>query len=254
MRILLLILVSAYITSCIHAGNDDKSNNSTNDIEIIFTTEEGMFPESWTQPDINGKAISLDTSEYERSMRIVNLALSKYPKGFISKHIKKIYVLGDLEFYGVGYGGTNSNDAVYICNKGEIMGYSDIYLEQTFHHEFSSILFREYSNQFSESKWKSINSGFEYGDGGVNAIMAGEASTVHSEKYAKMGVLSQYATSHIEEDFNSFAEQIFCASEGFWDLIAKHRKLNQKLKIIINFYNSLDSMFTEEYFREVSTQ
>jgi len=252
MRLIYITFVALYITSCIQAGNREKTTHIQTEVEIIFTTEEGMFPESWTQPDINGKASSLDSSEYDRSLRIVQKALSKYPEGFIGNHIKKVYVLGDLEFYGVGYGGTNSNDVVYICNQGEIMGYTDIYLEQTFHHEFSSILFRTYADIFPEAKWIKLNSGFTYGDGGVNAIMAGQASTEHSEEFAKMGVLSQYATSHIEEDFNTFAEQIFCASEGFWDLVAKHRKLNQKLKIIINFYNSLDSMFTEEYFREIS--
>ena len=213
-----------------------------------------MFPNSWYESPIDGNAKSLHPDRYEHSFSIINKAMSKYPKGFLENYIKKVYVLDELNFYGVSYGGTNSDDAVYIVNQGYDMGYTDVFLEQTFHHEFSSILFRNYPQYFNNREWTKNNKGFTYGSGGVNAIIDGSASTELSYQYAKMGVLCQYAKSDIEEDFNTFAEQLFLSSDSFWDMVNSFPALNNKLKIIVRFYYKINSKFTEEYFREISKE
>ncbi len=62
-----------------------------------------------------------------------------------------------MKFYDVPYGGTNSTDAVYLVNRGAPLGYTDKYLEQTFHHEFSSILFRNFPALLDTGLWKGAN-------------------------------------------------------------------------------------------------
>ncbi len=241
---LLFILISCQ-------SQETSSTEKDMEIPVIFKTQDGMFPESWVLSPINARAESLKSHEKERSLKIIEDALSKYPGEFVAKYLTKIYVLGHLEFYGVEYGGTNSNDVVYLCNKGISMGYSDLYLEQSFHHEFSSVLLRKHPSFFDKNSWIDQNSGFSYGQGGVNAIIEGKASVELSDTYAAMGVLSQYSTSDIEEDFNAFAEQLFSPSDEFWELVDRWPALQEKVKIIVGFYNQLDSSFTLDYFKRL---
>lgn len=254
-RISILLAILIHV-SCSHIRGDQKQNRNSchprEEIQLIFNTSDDMFPESWFSGEIKGKAIPLDSTEYERSERIIRKALGKYPDGFAEQYLRKIYVLGYLEFFGVEYGGTNTEGVIYISNRGTDMGYTDSYLEQTFHHEFSSLLYFAHPEYFKKEQWKKLNRGFTYGGGGVAAIQTGTASTELSDFYAEMGVLSQYATADIEEDFNLFAEQIFCASDRFWTLVDTYPALNKKVKIMADFYGKIHPVFTIEYFRKIS--
>ncbi|HOZ29431.1 MAG TPA: hypothetical protein PLL66_00790 [Bacteroidales bacterium] len=218
-------------------------------IEIIFVTEEEMFPESWRENDINGEAGSLELSERRRSGNLVQQALVKYPIQLLNDNLKKIYVLSYLKFYDVEYGGTNSNDVVYLSNQGVDEGYSDFYIEQLFHHEFSSILYRNYASFFFNSKWECINdSDFVYGEGGVKEISDNEAGLDFNEDYHVMGFLYQYAMSGIENDLNSIAENLFCPHPKFWEVYDRYPKIRLKTDLVIKLYNSIDEDFNKEYF------
>ncbi|MFL5752385.1 MAG: hypothetical protein ACJ76F_03185 [Bacteroidia bacterium] len=222
-------------------------------IPIIFVEEENMFPESWYGGEINGKGFSLDTSEYERSEKMILKALSKYPVPVLTKNLKKIYIVHSIQFYGQTFGGTNSNDRVYVGNKGVEMGYTDEYLEQTFHHEFSSVLLRKYPSFFDQENWKAANSeDFSYGKGGVAALKSGESDQDFDSTLNKQGILCQYGKASVEEDFNTFAENLFLSSDNFWDIIARYERLNKKAQLIINFYKKLDPVFTGKYFEKIS--
>jgi len=254
---LLTVPLIAFCCSCVFlpANKENTESNSGNDleIEIIYNVEDDMFPVSWRAGDINGKALPLDTSEYDRTTRILRKAMSKYPEGILEKYLEKVYVVGYLEFFGLEYGGTNTDGIVYLSNRGEYMGYTDLFLEQSFHHELSSILFFAHPRFFRKDDWVKLND-FQYGSGGVNAIQTSSASVALSEYYAAKGVLSQYATSAIEEDFNTFAEQLFSASEGFWELTEQYPALSEKVTIMVEFYNAIHPDFTLEYFRKISSE
>ena len=108
---------------------------------IIFTADGNIFPSSWYGSGIDAKAESLSAGEIERSKRIIITALDKYPTQLLKNNLKSVYVLKSMSFYGVNYGGTNlPPDIVYAANDGVGMGGTDIVVEQTFHHEFSSVL------------------------------------------------------------------------------------------------------------------
>ena len=223
--------------------------------KIIFTADKGIFPSTWYDPEINAKAESLSESEIERSRSIIISALDKYPIEVLKDDLKSVYILKSMNFFGVDYGGTNSNDCVYVTNSGEDMGYSDIYIEETFHHEFSSVLLRKYKQLFDESGWRQINpDGFEYFDevtGGSGAIREGKASKEFDPEFHEMGFLYEYAGSTSENDFNSFAENIFMGDESFFKTVEGYEKLKAKLDLIIRFYNTINPRFTIEYFKEV---
>ena len=205
--------------------------------EIIFTADGDIFPSEWYGTDIDAKAENLSEDEIERSKRIIISALDKYPIQFLKYNLKSVYVLKSMSFFGVNYGGTNSVDCVYVANDGEDMGYTDIIIEQEFHHEFSSILFFKYGYIFNESGWRQVNpAGFEYFDevtGGAGAIKEGRASQEFDPKAHEAGFLYEYAQSTVENDFNSFAENIFMGNENFFETVERYEKLKMKLGLIV---------------------
>jgi len=225
--------------------------NERTGVLIYYNVGDETFPDSWKTDEVNAKGVSLDTIEIERSMKIVKDALAKYPKDLIKSNLKKIYILKKIEFYGQEFGGTNSTDVVYIANGGEDLGYTNSYIEQTFHHEFSSILLRNYSNLLKREEWISINA-LPYGDGGVQALKESKDSQDINPMLNSKGFISQYATSDLENDFNTFAENLFYPSDEFYNTVKNYPKIRQKLEFILEFYFALDNTLTKKYFEKLN--
>ncbi len=246
----LLFALSIKVNSQTKKFIDERSG-----VEIIFKDSKPIFPESWYESPSNAKIETIESDDdISRSLKIIKKALEKYPASLLKSNLKKVYVLYDIEFYKVGYGGTYWEDNVYITNKGEPNSYDDIFVEQLFHAEFSSILFLNYKQYFKKNEWRDANSpNAEYGDGGYEAIKGGSDSEEFEDEINKQGFLTQYGKSDMENDFNSFAKNLFVSDPGFWELFSKYKRLNKKLDLIIEFYYSIDPQFTIEYFRKVST-
>jgi hypothetical protein len=246
-----ILSVIFFLLLFVHTFSQNKSLAEFG-VEISFSADSKIFPSSWLTKEINGKAAPLDTAEFERSRAVIIKALNKYPVELIAKHLTKVYIVNHLEFYGLSYGGTNSTSMIYLINKGVGLGYSDFWIEQAFHSEFSSILFRNYSFLFDKKKWISKNSGIRYGQSGTEALRLGKASTVFDFELNKKGFLSLYGTASIEEDFNTFAENLFLSSTGFWEIGKRQKRIDKKTKQVIQFYNQIDSRFDLNYFTTVS--
>ena len=160
-----------------------------------------------------------------------------------------------MTFYNVGYGGTNTTDALYLTNNGVAEGYTNLYLEQTFHHEYSSILYRNYSSFLDEAAWKKANNtGFDYNDpeAGVGAIRNNQSSQDLDTALCVKGFLTQYSLSGMENDINTFAQNLFSPSGNFWNYVDHYPNINKKTKLLISFYNKIDPVFTENYFKKLS--
>lgn len=245
--------IGLYCSIVLSHAQEGRTKDERTGIEIVFVAEQGMFPESWYKDDIQGKAISLNKKEIPRTIALLQKCLSKYPSDLLTKNLRKIYVVKKLEFFGVRYGGTNSSDIVYISNQGIEKGYNDIFIEQIFHAEFSSILWRNYSSDFREEEWLK-NSKTSYGNGGVEALKTGSSSELFQKEIHRKGFLNQYAMSSVENDFNAFAKNIFKAKNSFWSITQAHEGLKNKLQLIINFYHNLNKQFTQGYFHKISLE
>lgn len=215
----------------------------------------GIFPRSWRGYPINAEGEDLPYSETDRCKKIAIRAFRKYPGALLRSELSDVYFLRAMRFYGVGYGGTNSNDALYLSDNGEASGYTDFYLEQTFHHEFSSILYRNHPRYFDEKEWIAANfPGSSYNDpeNGVGAIRNRESSQELDTLRCAKGFLTQYAGSGLENDINTFAQNLFCPGPGFWDIADRYPRIKTKLAVLVRFYNRLNPVFTETYFRELA--
>ncbi len=248
-KILYLLVVSFSFTNLL---SQDTVQHPTYGLNIIFSNKGQIFPKDWTNEKINGKAIPIQNIEKKRSLKIINKALLKYPKQLIEENLSSIFVFGYLEFFGQPYGGTNSNHNIYITNKGNLKGSSEQYIEQLIHAEFSSILFRNFKHLFDKKEWRKLNPiDFSYGKGGVEAIRKGKANERFNTSINRKGFINQYATSSLENDFNSFAKNLFSPKNGFEELYTNYNIIKSKRAFVIDFYNKIDESFNERYFRKL---
>lgn len=223
-------------------------------VKIVFEVTADVFPSSWYGGEINAKAESLSLSEQTRSAKIVKKAISKYPDKLIKSNLHKVYVFKSLEFFGVPYGGTYTTGKIYLANNGVLNNYTDEYIERGFHEEFSSILKNNYSQFFEEDLWKTINgNGFIYNSlNGYEAIQSGHSSEGPDKEVYEKGFLTEYGMSTMENDFNSFAKQLFLPDKNFWKVTEDYEKLMKKRDLVINFYNKIDTIFTKDFFKNFS--
>ena len=219
------------------------------DVEISFELDDDMFPVTWLKKPHSISARPLSETEWARSETIVKKALDRYPQDLLKKYLKRVYVVSDLRFTGIQAGGTYWNDRVFLCNEGARKGYSDQYLLESFHHEFSSILFRKNRKSFQLDKWKSANpSEFVYGGSGTNAIKQGRDSLFFERKLGEQGFINQYAMSSVEEDFNTISARLFTVNDSFRNIYKNYPRLKTKTDAAIAFYQTLDSQFTKSFF------
>ncbi len=222
---------------------------------VSFRYSPIIFPESWQPAPISAWGEKIDEAETQRCKKVMVTALGKYPASLLKKELKIVYFLKAMKFYNVGYGGTNSNDALYLTDDGIAAGYTNLYLEQTFHHEFSSILFRNHPDFLDEVAWRSANMAqFDYNDpeNGVGAIRNNQSSQALDTLLCEKGFLTQYALSGMENDLNTIAQNIFSPSENFWEIVDKYPRIKKKVDVFIAFYNKLNPLFTYSYFRKLN--
>ena len=219
-------------------------------IAFKFKEEENTFPEYWYTEDINAQTTPLPKLEEKRTMTVLSAALEKYPVHVIKRHLAELYIFGKLEFFNQGYAGTYSENILYLANEGIEEGYSNGFIEQSFHHEFSSMLW--YANQelLDTTEWKKLNK-MEYGDGGIQALIDDNDSQEFDDYYNERGFLFQYAASDLENDINSFAENLFAPTLEFRDALKKHPVLRKKMAMLIAFYSALDPSLNNGFFAEL---
>jgi len=214
---------------------------------IVPSTE---LPESWLSPEINGRATPVDPNQFKRAEPIIRRETRRYPPAVLKRNLKAVHVVKSIWFFGAPYGGTNDNDTVYLSIDSLQRGYTSDYIARSFHHEFSSILLRNFPSYLDQAAWKAtLPKGFQYGSGGVDAIKQGNSSTDFDAAEAARGFYSKYSLAEQEEDFNILAENVFMGGSEFWKSVDNYPRLKAKVKLVLNFYNRVDSSFTEPSLR-----
>lgn len=214
---------------------------------ILDQAQPDIFPSSWLVAPVNAQATMLAENERQRSWTIVDQALAKYPPPVLSMHLKKVYVVGRLDYFGVATGGTNSRTAVYLANNGK---YRSTAIESVFHAEFSSILLRNHPQHLDTRAWEAINPvGFRYRGNGVKAIQQGQAGQKLDPALHENGFMVEYAMSNLENDFNSIADRLFMGDAAFWRVAEQYPKVMSKTDLAIAFYTKVDPSLTSAFFQ-----
>jgi len=220
-------------------------------VRVICGIKADMFPLSWRKGRIDGRAVAADRRTASRLLTILKGELKKYPAPFLRRRLQRVYILKKLSFFGLSYGGSYylPTGTVYLTSS------SPNYFKQLFHAEFSSIIYRGNKFSFPFASWKGANApSFTYGQGGSNALRNRRSSVRFSATLHRKGFLYQYATASVEEDFNSYARNIFAATPGFWKIVFRYPGVARKVLLITRFYGQLHSRFTLRYFQSLSTE
>jgi hypothetical protein len=193
---------------------------------------------------LNVKLTPPSKEQYANYVAIINTALEKYPVSVVKKHLKKIYIGGSFsENGGVIAGMYEKNKLFLFCNP--VDGYtSDIFLEQTIHHEFSSILILDYD--FPAFDWLDLNpKGFEYiiNLSKINEYMNSISSYSPTEDQLRQGLVSSYGKANAENDINSYVELIFTQPEKMRAYMDKYPRVGPKYEMIKKFYLSISPEF-----------
>jgi len=252
-RLALLLGVPLLLfTSSIPADFPDHPG-SLDGIVILFDTEPQMFPPSWYSAQVSAHAVSLQDNYRKEAKDILNKAIEKYPEEVLFHNLRKVYILESLHFFGVPYGGTNTKNIIYLTFTYSGNGQNLSFAEGLFHHELSSVLFRNYRHLIDTTAWMNLNPpGFGYRTGSIEAIRRGRASMQIDELLLDQGFLNQYAQSAFEEDMNVTAQNLFSGGNTFWAIVDSHDRIRAKVNLIIRFYHQISPVFTEAYFRSLA--
>lgn len=213
------------------------------DLAVHYRVDENFLPAVWQISPVNGSAESLDEKELLRVLDITCGEMLRYPLKVIKRDLDALYLSKKLSLFGVDYGATILSQSVYLTSEGKEAGFSDDYLRRAFHHEFSSILI--HLHPFSEKEWRAVNPpGFKYlneleGEGEVLEVVArGEIRKEPAPELLKQGFLAEYGKTSLENDVNTYVENYFLNNGEVSPMLS--RRINEKLKIIKNFYKSIE--------------
>ena len=212
-------------------------------VKVIFKVTDDFYPDYWkNDPKIKPVAEPIEQKELLRTIPLIRKFVAEYPEGILEKNLKGIYLCKMLQFYGKDFGGTNSADGVYICVKTKELGYTNQFLLSSMHHEFSSILMRNYP--FPTKAWTLLNpKDFSYTDDAVGALGKDDLLKPQA-KYHEIGFICLYSQSSVEEDFNTIADYLFNQRPALLKIVQKYPKLRAKVQLAMKFYKSVDARFS----------
>jgi hypothetical protein len=179
-------------------------------------------------------------------------ALSIYPPEIISSNLNFIVLLEKLTSGGIEYGGTYviqkpRSTGVYIIVPKHLSGHEITRnIIETFHHEFSSVLLDKQKN-LTDAWLKSNAKAFEYtykdNQGGYYALKNKHFKGITLFELNEQGILSHYGASSLEEDFNTYAQDILSNPKEFKLKYKKFPIIKKKTQIFLDFYLSLSPEF-----------
>jgi len=217
-------------------------------ISIEYIVDSKFIDEQGQLPPTNGKATQLDDFSIARYAKILPQVLSQYPPEVFKTHIETIKLSKILSFYSTRYGGSTVDKIIYLTDDGRDNGFSDFFIRQTFHHEFSSVLMK--SRDFPTQKWLDANSPeVKYETNFENFLksISKDRDLVGNDYFYQRGMMSKYSYSTLENDFNLFAQTVFNEPERMKDLIRQYLIIKRKYEILKEFYLSISPEFSTTF-------
>lgn len=216
-------------------------------IEIRYHVDEKFPPMMVTgQRAKIDKLVPIRHSVLVRYPSILQKALQKYPEHVIRDSIDAICFASVFENKGITFSGTYGyfDWAVYLIDDG---WKNDAFAENTFHHEFSSILLSQkgfYINPWTEHNPKDFKYLYETAKNNYDVKTTGKGTISDYND----GFITDYGRTTFENDFNEYSAMIFTNPKEFKKIMDQYSRVRSKFKIWLDFYQKIDPVFTEAYF------
>lgn len=218
-------------------------------VSVEKLTDAGQLPVSIGYKIKNGAAVVKLTppteAQFYQYTKIVNTALKKYPATLIRKHLKEIRIGGQYRENDGIITGMYEGDTLFLFFNHKDGDNSDLFLEQTIHHEFSSVLIKLFD--FPAFDWLKLNSeNFDYiiNPAEINAYMNAIQSYSANETQLNQGLVSSYGKANAENDINCYVELIFTQPKTMRTYIKKYPRVGLKYEMIKAFYLSISPGFS----------
>lgn len=164
---------------------------------------------------------------------------SQYPKEFLDKHLRGIFLLSQINCSGKPYGGTYSGKSIYVSFKDYL---TRGWLIKALHHELSSVLAKE--GRFPYYGFGAI-SGFDNYDGTIEqeCLAHPNSCRIVKDELLEKGFIYDYGRTSFENDYNVYAEMLFDDRESLEGYARQYPLVEKKLDFIKKFYTNMGVTF-----------
>jgi len=226
------------ITACTPSESiEDKRERLAKTYNIVIGTSDPttFFVPPYTRLDAklsDGEIFPAAQSSLDESLRGVEDALAVYPTSFVSSQIDAIFVAGNLFLDDEPAGGTYHQTWIIVASTTDPARESN-YNSALYgvHHEISSFIYHK-SYDIAKS-WGSLMP-----KGWLPKLSSKESlSIIEQPTDYENGFLNNYATTTIQNDFNTYAEFVFARTDELIELAKKYPLVAKKLRLFIVAYS-----------------
>jgi len=182
-----------------------------------------------------GKMFAANLFVLPKSLRGIEDALSRYPKGFVASLIKAIFISGELWFDGKPAGGTYHHSWIIVAsttNKNKESNYEAALYGV--HHKLSSFVLNK--QPITGMAWGEL---MPQGWSAATSYAKALGVNWSDEPDYVNGFLSKYAETSVENDFNTYAEFAFSNPAELVKLANNYPLIAKKLRLFIDAYSRL---------------
>lgn len=183
----------------------------------------------------DGEATRAAVSDLWPALDGVAQSLALYPTGLYARFCQAVFLCGSLRFGGVRAGGTFGPAWIILAaDPGVGVGGIRETARLGVHHEFSSLVLPRVRGL--ATRWAALL------PAGWRPVQSVSDALGHSgEADGSDGFLSAYATTSVENDFNTYAETIFGDPTRLLTLAARFEVVRRKTSLLLGAYVSLDA-------------
>lgn len=256
LRLFLTAFAVAALFAC--SDHDAQSKIITSELKqmyglsVIHLADTNQLPSSVVFKIKDGEAhVEIDKLKKGQFLSYINIlkkALSKYPPDLIKNTLTEVFIGGPYTENDAVIVGMYEKSKIYLFYNHKWGDNTPLFLEQTFHHEFSSILIKKYN--FPAFDWLKLNPpDFFYiiNPKKIDKYMNSVGSYAATESMLKDGVVSAYGMVNAENDVNTYAETIFTQPEIMKHYIASYPVIAKKYKMLKHFYLSISPEFEKSF-------
>ena len=192
----------------------------------------------------------LASAVQDRIRNVVERELARYPAGSLDRILDAVLIGGDLTVGGLTARGAYAFGLVFLTIGERDWGQAtDERVIATLHHEISSLLLRAHRERFDETRFRgALPTGFRYEadriENGAYQQLRGWEFDV-SLGYLEAGFLKPWAMRSLEQDFNSYAEELLVRPPRLLRMFAPESLVGRKARVVRDFYIAIDPRFAE---------
>jgi hypothetical protein len=197
----------------------------------------------------------LPDDEYRAALSIVAEEMNYYPKDILLSDLDNVYFGGRIQTersqFTAGFFIPSKKD-IYLFSM--LSDYSAnetlLILAETFHHEFSSILMRNY--RFDMIGFMAYNgTDFEYWHDEERILTSTHTGNYTSGPLWDEGLLRYYSQTSPENDYNIYVEMMFSNPERMSDYCSTNERIKNKYEHVKAFYLKISPDF-QSVFDQIS--